>query len=108
MVVLRVALAAASHLLLAIVSALAAHGRDLDQLRSRSTSAEVAGAIHDVLMYPHDAALRALPRGWLVQNSYLIPWAILLNSLVWGVALLMCWCVIQKLGRGTPHFQDPA
>ena len=88
--VLRIALFAGAHLVLALASAVAAEGWDMDQLRSRSSVSSAAGVVHDILMYPHDEAMRAIPNAWLVRHSGIIPLAFLANSLLWGIA---CWSV---------------
>jgi hypothetical protein len=71
----------------------------MDQLRSRSRWSRGAAAIHDVLWFPHDAALRALPNDWLARNTYFIPIAIVLNSLAWGTLLYSAWQAFRRLRR---------
>lgn len=108
MVVLRIVLVAVSHLLLAFTSAVVAKGWDMDQLRSRSPASQIAGVIHDVLMYPHDSGLRALPNAWLAGNLHVVPLAIVLNSLLWGVALYGLWCAMRRGRERTPQARRPA
>lgn len=92
----RILLFAGVHFALSFASAFAAEGWDLDQLRSRSLFSQAAGVLHDALMYPHDAGMRALPNVWLVGNTPLIPLAVLVNSLLWGLALYILWRVLRR------------
>jgi hypothetical protein len=68
----------------------------MDQLRARSPWSRSAAAIHDVLWFPHDAMLRALPNDWLAHNTYFIPIAIVLNCLAWGAVLYSLWQAIRR------------
>ena len=63
----------------------------MDQLASRSGLSRRAAAVHGVLWWPHDAALRALPNDWLAHHTYVIPMALVLNSLAWGAMLYVLW-----------------
>jgi hypothetical protein len=92
----RIVLFSAGHFALAMLIAITAFGSDLDQLRSRSPWSRGAAVVHDVLWFPHDATLRALPNGWLIRNLHVIPLALVINSLVWGTVLYALW---QSLGR---------
>jgi hypothetical protein len=76
-----------------------AFGRDMDQLRSRSAWSRGAAAIHDVLWFPHDASLRALPNDWLARHTYVTPIALVLNSLAWGTMLYSVWRALGRLRR---------
>jgi hypothetical protein len=78
---------ASAHFVVAMAIAVIAFGADMDQLRSRSAVSRSAAAVHDVLWAPHDVALRLIPNAWLVRNTYVIPLALVANSLVWGAAL---------------------
>jgi hypothetical protein len=89
--ILRIVLFSAGHFVLAMIIAITAFGSDLDQLRSRSPWSRSAAAVHDVLWFPHNTGLRALPNGWLSRNLYAIPLALVINSLVWGTALYALW-----------------
>ena len=80
-----------------MIIAITAFGSDLDQLRSRSALSRGAAAVHDVLWWPHDAGLRALPNGWLSHNLYAIPLAVVINSLVWGTALYALWQSLRRV-----------
>jgi hypothetical protein len=71
--------------------AVVAFGLDMDQLRSRSAWSRGAAAVHDILWFPHDMALRALPNDWLAHHTYAIPVALVLNCLVWGTLLYSLW-----------------
>jgi hypothetical protein len=93
---LRILFAAVGHLVLAYASAVAATGWDMDQLRSRSRTSEAAGVVHDVLMYPHDLFLRALPNARLVRYTYVMPGAILLDSLLRGAAPGLVWHAARR------------
>jgi hypothetical protein len=75
-----------AHFAIAMTIAIAAFGTDMDQLRSRTALSRAAGNIHDVLWWPHDTALRALPNDFVSHHTYVIPIALVLNSLVWGSA----------------------
>ena len=99
----RIVLIAGVHLALSFASAFAAEGWDLDQLRSRSRVSQVAGVLQDVLMYPHDTAMRALPNALLVRNKHLIPLAVFVNSLFWGVVLYVLWRAIRGSRRQRPQ-----
>ncbi len=92
-------LVSAVHFVATLLLAAVAFGWDMDQLRSRSAWSRSAAAIHDVLWLPHDAALRALPNDWLAGNAYVIPVALVLNSLVWGAILYSLWHAVRRLGR---------
>ena len=94
---LRIVLFSAGHFVLAMIIAITAFGSDLDQLRSRSPWSRGAAAVHDVLWFPHDAALRALPNGWLSHNLYAIPLALVINSLVWGTAFYALWQSLRRV-----------
>jgi hypothetical protein len=85
--VLQVLAWSAAHFVVAMIIAVIAFGPDMDQLRSRSTISRAAAAVHDVLWFPHDSALRQIPNAWLIRNRYVIPLAIVINSLAWGVVL---------------------
>lgn len=93
---------AGAHLALSFASAFAAEGWDLDQIRSRSRFSQAAGVLHDVLMYPHDAVMRAVPNAWLVGNTPLIPIAVIVNSLLWGAVLYLLWRMPERSPRMTP------
>lgn len=117
---LRIILFSAGHFGLAMLIAIIAFGTDLDQLRSRSPWSRGAAVVHDVLWFPHDAALRTLPNEWLIRNLYVIPLALVINSLVWGTVLYALWRSLRS-GRqplshrryagpqheGTDHGQGP-
>ena len=74
----------------AMLIAIVAFGTDMDQLRSRSPWSRGAAAVHDVLWFPHDAALRAIPNAWL-RKPYVIPSALVINGLLWGTVLYTLW-----------------
>jgi hypothetical protein len=93
---LRIVLFSGGYFVLAVMIAIIAFGTDLDQLRSRSPWSRGAAAVHDVLWFPHNAALRALPDGWLSRNLYAIPLALVINCLVWGAALYALWHSLRR------------
>ena len=95
--ILRILLFSAGHFAFAMIIAITAFGSDLDQLRSRSPWSRGAAAVHDVLWFPHNAGLRALPNGWLSRNLYAIPLALVINSLVWGTALYALWQSLRRV-----------
>jgi hypothetical protein len=95
--ILRILLFSADHFALAMIIAITAFGSDMDQLRSRSPWSRGAAAVHDVLWFPHNAGLRALPNGWLSRNLYAIPLALVINSLVWGAALYALWRSLRRV-----------
>ncbi len=96
----RILRVSAAFFSVSILIATVAFGLDMDQLRSRSPWSRRAAAIHDVLWFPHDAALRALPNDWLAHNTYFIPIAIVLNSLAWGTMLDLVWQALRRVRRG--------
>lgn len=82
------ALFALLHFVAALVTGAIAQGLDFDQLRSRSIVSRTAGVVHDVLMAPHTAVIRAMPNRWLTQGRVpVIPLLLLGHSAVWGIAL---------------------
>lgn len=91
-----------AHFVIAMVIAVIAFGADMDQLRSRTVFSRGAAAVHDVLWFPHDAALRRIPNAWLVRNRYVIPLAIVVNSLAWGVLLHALWQFARRAVRRPP------
>jgi len=95
----RVLAVSAAYFVGTMLIATMAFGLDMDQLRSRSAWSRGAAAIHDVLWFPHDAALRALPNDWLVRNRYVIPLALVLNSLAWGTMLYLLWQASRRRRR---------
>jgi hypothetical protein len=103
---LRIVLFSAGHFALAMIIAIIAFGSDLDQLRSRSPWSRAAAVVHDVLWFPHDATLRALPNDWLSRNLYAIPLALVLNSLVWGTVLYALWESVRRV-RKPLHARPP-
>ena len=78
-----------------------AYGFDLDQVRSRSALANSAASLCAVLQYPHDTILRALPTSWLVEIPQVAGAVVLLNSLVWGVAISVVWQLLLARRKGT-------
>ena len=95
----RILLVSAGYFVVTMLIAIVARGPDMDQLRSRSPWSRGAAAIHDVLWYPHDSALRALPNDWLAHNTYIVPIALVLNSLVWGTMLYALWQTFRRRRR---------
>lgn len=93
----RVLLFALAHFAIAMVVGIVAFGTDMDQLRSRTAVSRAAASVHDVLWWPHDSALRALPNDFVSHHTYFIPTALVLNSLVWGSAAYAVMRVGQKL-----------
>ena len=87
----RIASFAVGHFLVAIGVAMTAFGADMDQLRTRSALSRVAGVLNDLLMLPHDRFMRAIPNHWLVDHRWLIPSAVVANSLLWGAVLYLGW-----------------
>ena len=98
----RIVLFSAGHFCLAMLIAITAFGSDLDQLRSRSPWSRGAAVVHDVLWFPHDAVLRALPNEWLIRNLYVIPLALVINSLAWGTVLYALWQSVRRVRRPSP------
>jgi hypothetical protein len=92
----RILLVSLAYFVVAMLIAIVARGLDMDQLRSRSVWSRVAAAIHDVLWFPHDSALRALPNDWLAHNTYFIPIALVLNCLAWGTMLYLVWRAFRR------------
>jgi hypothetical protein len=98
----RIVLFSAGHFALAMLIAIAAFGSDLDQLRSRSPWSRGAAVVHDVLWFPHDALLRGIPNEWMIRNLYVIPLALVINSLVWGTVLYAVWQLWRRGRRPSP------
>ena len=96
----RILLVSAAYFCVSLVVAVVAFGSDMDQLRSRTVWSRGAAAIHDVLWFPHDTALRSLPTNWLAHNTYFTPIAIVLNSLAWGTLLYLLWLAFRGGRRG--------
>jgi hypothetical protein len=83
-----IALFAVLHFVVAFVIGAFAFGLDFDQLRSRTWLSRSAGVIHDVLWFPHDTVMRAMPIHWKIANArWVTPSAILANSVLWGAAI---------------------
>ena len=99
---------ASAHFLVAAAVSFLAYGSDLDQLRSRSALSRVAGVLHDVLWYPHDVFLRALPPGSVARPG-VVPAVLLGSSLFWGILLYALCRGIRTLHQarrpptGTPR-----
>ena len=91
---------AAGHFIVAIAVAVAAFGADMDQLRSRSAISSAAGVLTDLLMLPHDRFMRSLPVHYVVDYPWLIPSALLGNSLLWGVVLYGAWRLVRGDEKG--------
>ena len=89
-------LAAAIHFVASLLIAVVAFGRDMDQLRTRTAWSRAAAEVHDVLWFPHDRALRAIPNAWLVRNQWVISTALVVNSLLWGAALYALWRLLRR------------
>ena len=94
----RVVALAAAHFLVAFGAALTAYGADLDRLRSRSALSRAGGAVYDVLWFPHDAVIRALPPGALHRPG-VVPAVLVGHSLAWGLALALLWGALRRLRR---------
>ena len=95
----RILLVSAGYFVVTMLIAIVARGLDMDQLRSRSPWSRSAAAVHDVLWFPHDSALRALPNDFIAHNTYVIPIALVLNSLAWGTVLYMLWHAFRPRRR---------
>lgn len=95
---MRILIASAAHFVVAMAIAMIAFGTDMDQLRSRSPASRIAAEVHDVLWFPHDAAMRTIPNAWLIK--WVIPLAIVVNSLVWGTLVYATWRVWSRRARG--------
>lgn len=77
----------AGFFVLSLAIAIIAFGADMDQLRSRSAASRAAAAVHDVLYLLHDATLRSMPHPWMIRNRWIVPVALVANSVMWGTAL---------------------
>ena len=98
----RITLLSLAHFALALLIGVIAFGTDMDQLASRSIWSRAASVIHDILWFPHDTFMRSLPNGALVQYPAVIPAAIVLNSLLWGVVLYALWRAVEKFRQRQP------
>jgi hypothetical protein len=88
---------ALAHLIVAMIVGAIAFGLDFDQLSSRTLLSRGARVVHDVLWFPHDTVMRALPIDWKISNARIVtPAAILLNSLLWGAVLASSWRVWRR------------
>ena len=83
------------HFLVATGVAILTYGTDLDQLRSRSTVSRVSGVVYDIVWYPHDAIIRAIPNATLIRPG-VIPSVLVGASLLWGCA---AWLLLAAVGR---------
>lgn len=88
--------------------AFAAEGWDLDRLRSRSPWSQAAGVVVDLLMLPHDLAMRAIPNEWRIHNLWTTPLLLVLNHLLWGAALYALWRGHRTLRSRAPRARHPA
>lgn len=89
---------AVAHFIVAFATDLVAFGWDLDQRSSRTPWSRAAAVLHDVLWFPHDPFMRAIPNAFLVRwHRPLVPAAIVLNSLVWGLAMYAVWRGSRRL-----------
>jgi hypothetical protein len=98
MIFLRIVLFSTIHFAVAMIIAIVAFGSAMDQLRFRSPWSRGAAAVHDVLWFPHDAVLRAVPNPWL-RHRYFSPLALVTSSLLWGTvlyALLQSWRRVRR------------
>lgn len=109
LILLRVLGLSVAHFVVAAIASFLTYGADLDQLRSRSALSRWAGVLHDVLWYPHDAFLRALPAASFTRPM-VVPAALIGNSLVWGAGLYLLWRVARRLreSRRAPGGSRPA
>ena len=90
----------AAHFVVAFATDLVAFGWDLDQVRSRSPWSRAAAVLHDVLWFPHDPFMRAIPNAFFVRwHGLVTPFAIVLNSVVWAIAIYVIWRGIRRLRR---------
>jgi hypothetical protein len=87
-----------AHQVVWFLAAIVTYGTDLDQLRSRSAISRAVGVVNDILSFPHDAIIRAVPRPWLITHPGLVvPTALIVSSLLWGIALYAAWRGVRKL-----------
>ena len=98
----------AVHFGLWFLSFFIAYGTDFDHVPGRSGLATAAASVCKVLQYPHDLVLRALPDHLLQQVPQVALVLVTLNSLTWGVVLLLMWRRLsarstRKGGAGSPH-----
>ena len=91
-----------AHFTLAYAAATTAYGWDLDHVYLNPAS-RAAGALHAVLMFPHDAFIHALPTASLerLQSFLLLP--VFANSLLWGIALFTFVRLAQRVWRRTHY-----
>jgi hypothetical protein len=87
----RIVVVSAAYFAVTMAIAVVAFGWDMDQLTSRSAWSRGAAAVHEVLWFPHDMALRALPTDWLAHHTYAIPLAVVFSCLTWGTLLYSLW-----------------
>jgi hypothetical protein len=107
-VIWRVLLLSGIHFALSFVAAFTARGWDLDHSPSRSALSEVAATLEDVLMFPHDVVMRAIPTSWLLSSKFFIPGAVFANSFFWGSVLYVLWRSLQNArGMTNLHMKRP-
>jgi hypothetical protein len=85
---------AVAHFVAAFVTGAISQGLDFDQLRNRSVASRMATPVHDVLMAPHVALIRAMPNRWITQGHIpIIPLWLATHSLLWGmgIAAIVSW-----------------
>ena len=100
MILRRTLIAAGVHLVISFLVGIVAFGADFDQLRSRSALSLVASYVHDFLMAPHGAVIRAMPNRWLTQDTIpVIPIWLVGHALLWGAAIAALWTASESRRR---------
>lgn len=89
----RILAFALAHFVAWLAAAFLTFGTDLDRLRSRSALSRSVGYVYDVLNFPHDHLLRAVPNRHIALMT--IP-AILTTSLLWGTVLYAVWVFARR------------
>jgi hypothetical protein len=96
----RTVMLAGAHFIASLMAGAIGFGLDFDQLRSRSMVSSVAARLHDLLMAPHGAVIRAMPNAWLTQAAFpVIPVWLVMHALLWGAVLAGLWTTHQRLRR---------
>jgi hypothetical protein len=76
---------AVAHFLAAAIVGIVARGWDLDQLTSRSGISRAAAAAEPALWVVHSLILGSVPTGRISEYMWVIPLAIVANSLAYGL-----------------------
>jgi hypothetical protein len=92
----RTLIGTAAHFVVSTIVAMLAHGWDFDQLTSRSAVSRVSAIVEPVLWAPHALILGAVPAGQISRYSWVIPVALVANSVAYGLLVAAIWSVLRR------------